>query len=45
MKVIQYVLSGICITFALTCYLLFLAQRDSKMMNYYDSTIESRVRE
>jgi hypothetical protein len=45
MKVIQYVLSGICITFVLSVYLLFLSHRDSQMMNYYDSTIESRVRE
>jgi len=40
MKFTQYLLSGICITVALTCYLMFLAQRDSKMMNYYDSTIQ-----
>jgi len=25
---------------ALTCYLLFLSERDGKMMNYYDSTIQ-----
>ena len=46
MKVIQYVLSGICITFALSVYLVFLAQRDSKLFqNYESTTIESRVRE
>jgi len=31
--------------FAIVGYLNFLAERDTKMMNYYDSTIESRVRE
>ena len=45
MRVIQYSLSGIIICFAIGIYLDFLAQRDTKMMNYYDSTIESRVRE
>lgn len=47
MKVIQYVLSGICITFALSVYLLFLAQRDSKLFQNYDesTTIQQRVRE
>jgi len=43
MKVTQYLLGGIFIVVALTCYLLFLAERDTKMMNYYDSTIE-RIR-
>jgi len=43
MKVTQYLLGGIFIVVALTCYLLFLAERDSKMMNYYDSTIQ-RIR-
>ena len=40
MKVTQYALMGICITFTLVSYLMFLAHRDTKMMNYYDSTIE-----
>jgi hypothetical protein len=40
MKFTQYLLSGICMIVALTCYLLFLAERDGKMMNYYDSTIQ-----
>ena len=40
MRVTQYLLSGICVIMGMTCYLLFLAERDSKMMNYYDSTIE-----
>tara|TARA_Y100000385_G_scaffold3722_1_gene4040 strand:- start:1064 stop:1201 length:138 start_codon:yes stop_codon:yes gene_type:complete len=40
MRITQYLLSGIIAFVALTCYLLFLAERDSKMMNYYDSTIE-----
>ncbi|AIX17290.1 hypothetical protein Syn7803C76_68 [Synechococcus phage ACG-2014b] len=41
MRVTQYLLSGICVIMGLTCYLLFLAERDSKMMNYYDSTIQT----
>jgi hypothetical protein len=46
MKVAQYVLSGICITFVLSVYLLFLSHRDSKLFQNYDSTtIQSRVRE
>jgi len=40
MRVTQYLLSGICVIMGMTCYLLFLAERDSKMMNYYDSTIQ-----
>jgi hypothetical protein len=40
MKITQYALAGICITFTLVSYLMFLAHRDSKMMNYYESTIE-----
>jgi hypothetical protein len=40
MRVTQYLLGGIFTIVALTCYLLFLAQRDTKMMNYYNSTIE-----
>ena len=40
MRITQYLLSGIIGFVALTCYLLFLADRDTKMMNYYDSTIE-----
>ena len=42
MKFTQYFLSSIFIVVALTGYLLFLSQRDTKMMNYYDSTIERR---
>ncbi|AIX24409.1 hypothetical protein AAJ62_gp065 [Synechococcus phage ACG-2014g] len=41
MRVTQYLLSGICVIMGMTCYLLFLAERDSKMMNYYDSTIQT----
>jgi hypothetical protein len=41
---IRYTLAGICVTFAIVSYLMFLAHRDSKMMNYYDSTIQQRVR-
>jgi hypothetical protein len=40
MKITQYLLSGIFVFMGLTCYLLFLAERDSKMMNYYDSTMQ-----
>ena len=39
MKMTQYILGGIFVIMSMTCYLLFLAERDSKMMNYYDSTI------
>jgi hypothetical protein len=39
-KIAQYGLSGICVMFALAGYLNFLAERDTKMMNYYDSTIQ-----
>ena len=42
---IQYMLAVIIMMFAMTSYLMFLAERDTKLMNYYDSTIESRVRE
>ena len=42
---IQYMLAFIITIFAMSSYLMFLAERDTKMMNYYDSTIESRVRE
>ena len=40
MRCTQYFLSGICITFVIISYLMFLAHRDNKMMNYYDSTIQ-----
>jgi len=40
MKFTQYLLSGIFAIVTITCYLLFLAERDTKMMNYYDSTIQ-----
>ena len=42
-KITQYGLSGICVMIAIVGYLNFLAERDTKMMNYYDSTIE-RIR-
>jgi len=45
MKFTQYLLTFILTFGVIAGYLMFLAQRDSKMMNYYDSTIESRVRE
>ena len=37
---IQYMLAFVITIFAMTSYLMFLAHRDSKMMNYYDSTIQ-----
>ena len=43
MKFTQYLLSGIFAIVALTCYLLLLADRDTKMMNYYDSTIQQQT--
>ena len=39
-KITQYGLSGICVMIAIVGYLNFLAERDTKMMNYYDSTIQ-----
>jgi len=44
MKITQFLLSGIIAFVTITCYLLFLAQRDTKMMNYYDSTIGENIR-
>ena len=41
MRVTQYLLSGIFVIMGMTCYLLFLAERDSKMMNYYESNIQT----
>jgi len=43
MKFTQYLLSGIIVVMSLTCYLLFLSQRDTQMMNYYDSAIQSNA--
>jgi hypothetical protein len=43
MRITQYLLSGIFAFVAITCYLLFLAQRDTQMMNYYDSTIQQQT--
>ncbi len=37
---IQYSLAFVITIFAMSSYLMFLAHRDSKMMNYYDSTIQ-----
>jgi len=37
---IQYMLAFIITMFAMTSYLMFLSHRDTKMMNYYDSTIQ-----
>ena len=45
MKVTQYLLTFILTFGVIAGYLMFLSHRDSKMMNYYDSTIESRIRE
>ena len=44
MKATQYLLTFILTFGVIAGYLMFLAQRDSKMMNYYDSTIQQRVR-
>ena len=40
MRITQYLLGGIFAVVGITCYLIFLAERDTKMMNYYDSTIQ-----
>jgi len=37
---IQYSLAFMITIFAMSSYLILLAERDTKMMNYYDSTIE-----
>ena len=42
-RVTQYGLSGICVMFALVGFLNFLAERATKMMNYYDSTIQKQI--
>jgi len=42
MRVTQYLLGGIIGFVAITCYLLFLAHRDTQMMNYFDSTIQQQ---
>ena len=40
LNLIQYSLAFVITIFAMSSYLMFLAHRDSKMMNYYDSTIQ-----
>ncbi len=45
MRGTQFLLSGIIAFVTITCYLLFLAQRDSQMMNYYYSTIEQTTKQ
>jgi hypothetical protein len=45
LNILQYSLAFGITIFVMSSYLMFLAHRDSQMMNYYDSTIESRVRE
>ena len=42
-KVTQYGLTGILICLALGSYLTFLADRDAKMMDYYDKTTQENV--
>ena len=42
-KVTQYGLTGIFICLALGSYLTFLADRDAKMMDYYDKTTQENV--
>ena len=41
---IQYMIAFIIMIFAMTSYLMFLAHRDSQIMNYESTTIQSRVR-
>ena len=43
-KMTQYALSGIIICLAFAGYLNFLSERDAKMMDYYDSTIQGKIR-
>ena len=40
MNFTQYFLGMIFVFIGLTCYMLFLSERDTKMMKYYDSTIQ-----
>ena len=42
LNTIQYFLAFIITIFAMSSYLMFLSHRDSKMMNYYDSTIQQQ---
>ncbi|ADO99162.1 hypothetical protein Np050604_064 [Cyanophage S-RIM44] len=44
LNLIQYSLAFVVTIFAMSSYLMFLAHRDTKMMNYYDSTIQRTVR-
>ena len=44
MRITQYLLSGIFVVVGITCYLISLAERDTKMMNYYDSTTIQEAR-
>jgi hypothetical protein len=37
---IQYSLAFVVTIFAMSSYLMFLAHRDTQMMNYYNSTIQ-----
>tara|TARA_B100000902_G_scaffold399375_1_gene469937 strand:- start:806 stop:946 length:141 start_codon:yes stop_codon:yes gene_type:complete len=39
---IQYGLAFIITVFAMSSYLMFLAHRDSQMMDYYNSTIQKQ---
>jgi len=40
---IQYMLAFVITILAMSSYLMFLAHRDSQMMNYYESTIQRRT--
>ena len=42
-KITRYGLTGILICLALVSYLKFLADRDAKMMDYYDKTTQENV--
>jgi len=40
LNLLQYSLAFIVTIFAVSSYLMFLAHRDTQMMNYYESTIQ-----
>ena len=42
-NITRYAISGICVVLALSSYLKFLAERDHKMMQYYDGVTVDKV--
>ncbi len=42
-NLVQYSLAFVITIFAMSSYLMFLAHRDTQMMNYYDSTIQKNL--